>query len=102
MDDKLEKIKEDWDWLYKNGKLDEEAVLKEISDYDFILEEVPKVYEEITGGLLSKLMYPARVVLSEFNERFWDKKIIIDDIKEMMQSSKTLEDLKEELEIYLT
>ena len=96
----IEEIKEDWDWIYKDGKLDEEAVLKEISDYDFILKEVPKVYCEITGGLLSKLMYPANIVLAEFNERFWDKEIIIDDIKEMIKSVKTLKELKEELESY--
>ena len=97
---RIEEIKKDWDWLYKDGKLDEEAVLKEISDYDFVLNEVPKVYCEITGGLLSKLTYPANVVLAEFNERFWDKVIITDDIKEMIKSAKTLEELKEELESY--
>jgi len=95
------KIKEKWDWLYKDGKLDEEAVLKEISDYDFILKEVPKVYCEITGGKLSKLMYPAKIVLSVFNEKYWYKEIIIDDIKEMIKSAKTLKELKEELESYL-
>ena len=95
------KLKEEWYWLYKNGKLDEKAVLKEICDYDFILKEVPKVYCEITGGSLSKLNYPAEVVLREFNERFWDKKAIVDDIKEMIKSAKTLKELKEELENYL-
>src|SRR3990167_10048855 len=89
------KLKKEWDWLYKNGKLDEEAVLKEIYDYDFILGEVPKVYCEITGGLLSKPNYASEVVLREFNERFWDKKIIISDIREMISSAKTLEELKE-------
>jgi hypothetical protein len=98
----IEEIKKKWDWLYKDEKLDEEAVLKEISDYDFILQEVPKVYWEITGGTLSKLMYPSRVVLGEFQEKFWNKEIIIDDIKEMIRSAKTLEELKEELESYLT
>jgi|SRR3990167_2098966 len=97
----MNQIKERWNWLYKDGKLDEKAVLKEISDYDFILEEVPRVYCEITGGLLSKLNYRAEVILAEFNERFWDKKIIIDDIREMIKSTKTLEELKEELESYL-
>ena len=102
MKKELIKLKKEWNWLYKNGKLDEEAVLKEIYDYDFLLGEVPKVYCEITGGLLSKTNYTAEVVLREFNERFWDKKIIIDDIKEMIRSAKTLEELKEELESYLT
>jgi len=96
-----EELKEKWDWIYKDGKLDEEAVLKEISDYDFILGEVPKVYEEITGGQLSKLNYKAEIILGEFNEKFWDKEIIIEDIKEMIKSAGTLEELKKELEDYL-
>ena len=53
MNKDLIKIKKEWDWLYKNGKLNEEAVLKEIFDYDCILEEVPKVYCEITGGFFA-------------------------------------------------
>ena len=97
----MKKLKLKWNWLYKNGKLDEKAVLKEIYDYDFILGEVPKVYCEITGGLLSKPNYASEVVLREFNERFWDKKIIISDIREMISSAKTLEELKEELKSYL-
>ena len=97
----MKKLKLEWSWLYKNGKLDEKAVLKEIYDYDFLLGEVPKVYSEITGGLLSKTNYKAEVVLSEFNEKFWDKEIIISDIRELINSSKTLEELKEELKSYL-
>jgi len=97
----MKKLKLEWSWLYKNGKLDEKAVLKEIYDYDFLLGEVPKVYSEITGGLLSKTNYKAEVVLSEFNEKFWDKEIIISDIREMINSAKTLEELKEELKSYL-
>ncbi len=98
-----EEAKQFWqDIIYKNGKIDEKQLMKELEDYYFIINEVPKVYCEITGGLLSKLKYPAEVVLSEFNERFWDKKYVIKDIKQMMKSAKTLGDLKEELEDYLT
>jgi len=94
--------KEFWkDIIYKNGKLDEKQVMKELADFYFLIKEVPKVYCEITGGLLSKLNYPASVILVEFNERFWDKEIIIEDIEKMMKSAKTLEELKEELEDYL-
>lgn len=97
---RLEKLKQKWDWLYKNGKLNEIAVLKEISDYDFILKEVPKVYCEITGGLLSKPNYEARTILTEFNERFLNKEIIKDDIKYMIKNTTTLKELKEELTNY--
>ena len=99
---KLQSIKKKWNWLYnKKGKLIETAVLKEIYDYDYILNQVPKVYEEITNGLLSKPNYPAETILRCHNDFFWDKKIIIDDIIEMMNTTKTLEELKEELKSYL-
>jgi len=101
MNKKLQKIKDEWDWIYKNGKLDEEAVLKELLDYNFVLEQVPIVYEEITGGLLSKPNYKAGSVLAEFESRFWDKEMIIDDIKGIMKSATSLEELKEELKEYL-
>lgn len=102
-DDRDTKIKEKWSWLYnQDGSLNEEAVLNEIMDYDFIIGEVPLVYARITDGLLSKPNYKAEIVLREFEELFWDKGFVIDDIKEMIKSAKTLEELKEELENYLT
>lgn len=87
--------------IYKKGKIDEKQVMKELSDYKFIMEQVPKVYCEITGGLLSKLMYPANVVLEEFNERFWDKETIKDDISEILSERTTVEDKLKEIKSYL-
>ena len=88
------------DIVYTNGKLDEKKVMKELADFYFIIDEVPKVYCEITGGLLSKIMYKSEVVLAEFNERFLDKEITKEDVKDIIQSSKTLKELKEELKDY--
>lgn len=94
-------IKDFWKPLiYTKGKLDEKKVMNELADFYFIMNEVPKVYCEITGGLLSKLMYPAEVVLGEFQERFWDKDTIREDIEEMIKSVETLKELKEELKDY--
>ena len=93
--------KEDWkEIIYKNGKIDEKQVMKELEDYSFILEQVPIVYHEITGGLLSKPKYPASVVLDEFNERFWDKKTIQEDISNMIKKYNSLKELKKELKDY--
>ena len=93
---------EDWkEIIYKNGKIDEEQVMKELEDYGSVLKEVPKVYCEITGGLMSKPNYKAKDVLDIFNELFWDKEIIKDDIREVLKSATTIEELKKELENYL-
>lgn len=49
-----------------NGKLDLEQVKKELFDFHKILEEVPKVYDNVTGGRLSKPNTPASVIVGEF------------------------------------
>ena len=86
--------------IYTNGKIDEKKVMNELADFYFIMKEVPKVYLEITGGLLSKLKYPAETVLSEFHEKFLDKEITKDDVEMMVEESKTLDELKDILEEY--
>ena len=68
MKDNMKESYEFWkDIVYKDGKLNEEQVLKELSDYYFVLQEVPKVYCEITDGRLGKLNYFADGVIAEFH-----------------------------------
>ena len=88
------------DLIYTKGKIDEKKVLNELSDFYYIMQQVPQVYVAITGGLLSKLMYPAETVIGEFEEHNLDKGITQDDIKEMIESCDTLAELKEELKDY--
>lgn len=89
------------DIIYKKGKLDEKQVLKELSDFYYIMEQVPKVYDEITGGALSKLMYPAETVLGIFEDLHYDKKIIQDDMREIVNNlNLDLKELKKELRDY--
>lgn len=93
--------KEDWKKIiYKNDKIDEEQVMKELEDYSFLLEEVPKIYCEITKGLLSKLNYKAEIVLREFNDKFSDNDITKSDVSDMIRYCQTLEELKKELKVY--
>ena len=61
------------------GKIDIQQVKKELSDYKFLLEEVPKVYHKITG-CLSKTHYPSNVILSLHEERFVEKGVMEDEI----------------------
>lgn len=63
----------EWETFWKpllmtNGKFDEEKIKNEIHDYDFIIEQLPKVYCEVTGGLLSKHFYQAETVISAFED----------------------------------
>lgn len=47
----------------KRGKLNLEQVKKELTDWYYVMGEVSKVYDWVTGGLLSKVMYPAQSVI---------------------------------------
>jgi len=71
--------------IYKNGKLDEDQVLKELFDYYFVMQQVPKVYYHITNGLLSKLMYTAETVTAVADDYLNKDYVHKDDVKEPMK-----------------
>lgn len=47
-----------------NGYPDLEQIKKELADYKFLLDNVPKVYDYVTDGKLTKPNYPSEVVIS--------------------------------------
>lgn len=57
------------DLVEKNGKLNKDQIMRELSDYYFLLEEVPKVYDAISGGRLSYPNYFSDVMIGQFEER---------------------------------
>lgn len=54
----------------KNGELDLEQTKKELHDFHFVMEQVSKVYDTLTGGQLSKPHYYADGVIAEVNHYF--------------------------------
>lgn len=105
---KRETPKEVYDRFWKDiieidGAVDMEAVKAELSDFEFILEEVPKVYDELTHGRISKPNTYAFEVIREANKAFEDneKEIALDDIEDMAKDSKTVEELMESIREYL-
>ena len=86
--------------LFKNGKVNKTQMFKELADYSFMMEEVPKVYCAVTNERLSKLMYPSETVISEFEDCNLDKEITQDDVKDMIKDCDSLEELKKELKSY--
>ena len=91
--------KEFWKGIvYKDGKLNEEQVFRELSDYSFLMEQASKVYCAVAN--LSKTNYYAGTIISELEERWLDKAITQDDIKMFIEESKTLEDLIDSLKDY--
>lgn len=72
-----------WDEIFseKDYPFNKENAYKELKDYYFVLEQIPKIYMEITGGTLSKTTYFASSVIQAYNdalERYYDK---IDDLE---------------------
>jgi hypothetical protein len=70
-----------------------------------MLDEVPKVYSEVSGGLLSKPNYYAESVLSVFRERYADKawaiRLLPDDWYDLTEDCVTNEDYKRAIFDYL-
>ena len=72
------------DLIYKDGKLDEEQVLRELEDYYFAINEVPKVYMHITNGKLSKIMYYADTVIAEADDIISKEYVFKDDLRDLI------------------
>jgi hypothetical protein len=69
-DDVLESWRGFWaDLVIVDGVLDINAVANELHDYHTAITQVPLVYEEVTGGRLSKPNSRADYVLDYYNEQ---------------------------------
>jgi hypothetical protein len=91
--------KNDWkDIIYKRGKLSVSQVYKELADYAFLMEQASKVYCHFTG--LGKTNYYADTIISEIENRNFDKSITQDDLRGMIKETKTRAELVKELKIY--
>lgn len=72
-----------WQTFWKDicaptGILELTQVKKELADYKVLLEEVPKVYDELAG--FSKPHTKATVIIDAVNERMIDKQMTFDDL----------------------
>ena len=69
----VEKVWEDF-WrdivCNKDGTLNLEQIKKELYDFSIALEEVPKVYDALTGGKISKINTLHDVVISVAEDYF--------------------------------
>lgn len=73
------------DIIYKDGKLDEEQVLKELYDFMVAMQEVPKVYCHITGGKLSKINYPASTIIAVADDLISEQYVDKDDLRSLLE-----------------
>ena len=65
----IEHYNERWKNVVEHeGVLDKESIMRELDDYDFLLENVPKVYDHVTSRI-SKPNTPAEAVIGEHDDR---------------------------------
>lgn len=89
------------DIVEKDGVLNKDQVMRELSDFSKLLDAVPRVYMAVTGGRISKPLTYVEHVLSEFEERFLDKDCTQDDVRDILMSDETPEDKLEQIRDYL-
>lgn len=89
------------DIIYKNGKIDEKQVMKELADFSFVMDQVPEVYCAITNDRMSKCSYYAKDIISTFNDLYWDKSTIQDDVLNILKQKIGDKEKLEEIEGYL-
>jgi hypothetical protein len=65
--DYKQRYEEFWKDLVENpdGTLDKDKVMRELSDYRFLMRQASKVYCHVTGGMASKTNIYAEVIISE-------------------------------------
>jgi hypothetical protein len=56
------------DLVETDGKMDPEKVKAELYDFRQLIRNIPKVYDAVTGGRISKPLTDVDVVISEFND----------------------------------
>ncbi|QZA69566.1 hypothetical protein 035JT004_67 [Bacillus phage 035JT004] len=77
-----------------NGELDIDKVKRELADYRTMLEEVPAVYEEVSG--LTKPLTRADVVITALYDNFIHKEYAIADLEQMAEDGQvSLEQIRE-------
>jgi len=74
---------ESWAFLLNgDGSVNLDLLKCELMDFSFLIDQIPKVYDHVAG--LSKHMYPADVITTLADERYWDmhRNMILDDIRD--------------------
>jgi len=110
-DEEIEKnYNEFWKEIIEDGKgnINKKQLMKELHTYSFILNEVPKVYCEITNGSLSYPNYKAESVIDVYQDiltkDYLYKKYIQEEAKDIlndnnMSDKEKLAEIKNYLEI---
>lgn len=89
----------------EDGSINMEQLKKELYDCHRMIDNVPIVYSEVTGGTLSYPTYKADTVVDIFREKYYDKAwavdLLADDWVHITADCETNEDYKKAVFDYL-
>lgn len=86
MEDYKVDYEEFWkDIVEENGVLNLDQIKRELFDFHNLMQNVSKVYMEITGGMISKQMTDPDVVIAVANDRIQD--LVEEEIKDRMENT---------------
>ena len=103
-------VEESWEFwkdivCNEDGTINIEQLKKELCDFSVMMNEVPKVYCEVTGNAMSKPLYYADDVIAIFNDKYGNKAAGVDclvqDWDVITADCKTNEDYKKAIFRYL-
>lgn len=100
VDEEVEKeYAEFWKDIVENedGTLNKEQVKKELCDFSMVMDNCTKAYVEMTCNNISKPNTKFFEVLRIFENKFWNKEYVRDDVKDMLKDCKDYDELKQEL-----
>jgi len=105
MEDYEKTYEEFWKNLVENpdGTLNKDAIMRELFDFSFVMENVTKVYCEITNNRISKANTYAEEIIREYwNTVEGHMQLWKDDILQMIGEGETIsyEELKKFLDNY--
>ncbi|WP_226035754.1 hypothetical protein [Aquibacillus saliphilus] len=96
--EKYERVYDEFwkDIVEENGKVNLDQIKRELADYRQLLNDVPKVYEEVCG--LSKANTRPDYVINYLNDHYIVKEYALDDLKDFVEDGYiSWEDIKEYL-----
>lgn len=103
-------VEQEWEFwkdivCNEDGTINIEQLKKELCDFSVMMNEVPKVYCEVTGNVMSKPLYYADDVIAVFRDKYGNKAAGVDylayDWDIITADCKTNEDYKKAIFRYL-
>ncbi|WP_437132782.1 hypothetical protein [Bacillus atrophaeus] len=72
----------------EKGNINKDQLMKELSDYKYLLDSIPSVYEEVTCNSVSKPFTDPQYVIDSHRNSFINKETALDDLRHMSEMAK--------------